>query len=216
MITFELNHYLILYWLLVIISYCNTLYIIIDTNLCGSGPTESFSDRSAPCLQLTCIMDPCLSCRRPAVILHQTLPYVLPIHHLTVGSPSPFWAPSSSRTSSGSWTSAPSPRKHSRECTSCDSWRSSCQSQWWFTSTPPSLRQIVADPSHPRNKVLEPLPSGRRLQSIRTKTLCYKNSFFTTAPGPINKTWDPYWHRLLSPWFLFLGMWTLCNMWLFC
>ena len=39
----------------------------------------------------------------------------------TLRSPSASWAPSSPRTSSGSWTSAPSPKELNRGCTSCSS-----------------------------------------------------------------------------------------------
>ncbi|KAM4584780.1 uncharacterized protein PAE49_004228 [Odontesthes bonariensis] len=41
--------------------------------------------------------------------------------------------------------------------------------------------RITADPS-----LFEPLPSGRRLRSIRTRTSCHKNSFFPLAVGLIN------------------------------
>ena len=46
---------------------------------------------------------------------------------------------------------------------------------------------ISADPSHPGHKLFEPLPSGRRLRSIRNKTSRHKNSFFPSAAGLINK-----------------------------
>ncbi len=77
------------------------------------------------------------------------------------------WAPSSPRTSSGSWTSAPSPEKHSRGCISCSS--STYQSQWWCTSTPPSL-----SPSSPP-----------------TKTSHHECSFFSSAVGLINMAGTP-------------------------
>ncbi len=41
--------------------------------------------------------------------------------------------------------------------------------------------KIVANPSHPGHKLFQSLPSGRRLRSIRTKTLRHKNSFFPSA-----------------------------------
>ncbi|KAK3569850.1 hypothetical protein QTP86_006063 [Hemibagrus guttatus] len=41
--------------------------------------------------------------------------------------------------------------------------------------------KIAADPSHPGNELLQSLPSGKRLWSIRTRTLRHKNSFFPTA-----------------------------------
>ena len=49
--------------------------------------------------------------------------------------------------------------------------------------------KIVADPSHPGHKLFESLPSGRRLQSIRTSR--HKNSFFPHAAGLINKARIP-------------------------
>ncbi|KAF7649123.1 hypothetical protein LDENG_00146500, partial [Lucifuga dentata] len=52
--------------------------------------------------------------------------------------------------------------------------------------------KIVADPSHPGHHLFEPLPSGRRLWSIKTKTSRHKNSFFPTAVGLISQTRD--WH----------------------
>ena len=66
-------------------------------------------------------------------------------------------------TSSGSWTSTPSPRKPSRGCTSCGSWWSStCQRRWWCTSTPPS-----SSPSSPH-----PSPSGTLLPLPWTRADC--------------------------------------------
>lgn len=47
--------------------------------------------------------------------------------------------------------------------------------------------KIVADPSHASHKLFEPLSSGLRLRSIRTKTSRHKNSFFSSAAGLINK-----------------------------
>lgn len=46
--------------------------------------------------------------------------------------------------------------------------------------------KIVADPSHPGHGLFEPLPSGRRLRSIRTKTSRHKNSFFPSATALMN------------------------------
>ena len=51
--------------------------------------------------------------------------------------------------------------------------------------------KIMADPSHPGHKLLVPLPSGRRLRSIRTKTSRHLSSFFPSAVGLINKARDP-------------------------
>ncbi|KAK9529966.1 hypothetical protein VZT92_011510 [Zoarces viviparus] len=48
-------------------------------------------------------------------------------------------------------------------------------------------RRIVADPAHPGHKLFVPLPSGRRLRSIRTKTSRHRNSFFPSAVGLINR-----------------------------
>uniref|UniRef100_A0AAQ4R345 Alkylated DNA repair protein AlkB homologue 8 N-terminal domain-containing protein n=1 Tax=Gasterosteus aculeatus aculeatus TaxID=481459 RepID=A0AAQ4R345_GASAC len=42
-------------------------------------------------------------------------------------------------------------------------------------------KKIVADPSHPGQKLFVPLQSGRRLRSIRTKTSRHTNSFFPSA-----------------------------------
>ena len=50
--------------------------------------------------------------------------------------------------------------------------------------------RIVADPSHPGHRLFDTLPSGRRLWSIRTKTSHHMNSFFLSAVGVINKSWD--------------------------
>ncbi|KAK3548937.1 hypothetical protein QTP70_021683 [Hemibagrus guttatus] len=46
--------------------------------------------------------------------------------------------------------------------------------------------KIAADPSHPGNELLQSLPSGKRLWSIRTRTLRHKNSFFPTAVSLLN------------------------------
>src|SRR4029434_8173696 len=51
--------------------------------------------------------------------------------------------------------------------------------------------KIMADPSHPRHKLLVPLPSARSLRSIRTKTSRHLSSFFPSAVGLINKARDP-------------------------
>ncbi|KAL6112497.1 uncharacterized protein ACO6RY_09243 [Pungitius sinensis] len=52
-------------------------------------------------------------------------------------------------------------------------------------------RKIVAEPSHPGHELFVPLPSGRRLRSIRTKTSRHTNSFFSSAVGLINRAWAP-------------------------
>ncbi|KAL3048617.1 hypothetical protein OYC64_007214 [Pagothenia borchgrevinki] len=52
--------------------------------------------------------------------------------------------------------------------------------------------KIVADPSHPGHKLFTPLPSGRRLRSIRTKTSRHLNSFFPSATGLLNKARPPH------------------------
>ncbi|TWW59025.1 hypothetical protein D4764_06G0005550 [Takifugu flavidus] len=46
--------------------------------------------------------------------------------------------------------------------------------------------RITADPSHPGHGLFSPLPSGRRLRSIRTKTSRYMNSFFPSAIRLLN------------------------------
>ena len=51
--------------------------------------------------------------------------------------------------------------------------------------------RIVADPSHPGHRLFDPLPSGRRLRSIRTKTSRHMNSFFPAAVGILNRSRDP-------------------------
>ncbi|KAL3053261.1 hypothetical protein OYC64_005740 [Pagothenia borchgrevinki] len=51
--------------------------------------------------------------------------------------------------------------------------------------------KIVADPSHPGHKLFAPLPSGRRLHSIRTKTSRHLNSFFPSATSLLNKARPP-------------------------
>ena len=51
-----------------------------------------------------------------------------------------------------------------------------CNEQGRLWPTPPTL-----------DTLFQPLPSGRRLRSIRTKTSHHKNSFFPSAAGLINK-----------------------------
>ncbi|TWW73160.1 hypothetical protein D4764_15G0005540 [Takifugu flavidus] len=46
--------------------------------------------------------------------------------------------------------------------------------------------RITADPSHPGHRLFSPLPSGRRLRSIRTRTSRYTNSFFPSAIRLLN------------------------------
>uniref|UniRef100_A0AAQ4S2X5 Alkylated DNA repair protein AlkB homologue 8 N-terminal domain-containing protein n=2 Tax=Gasterosteus aculeatus aculeatus TaxID=481459 RepID=A0AAQ4S2X5_GASAC len=52
-------------------------------------------------------------------------------------------------------------------------------------------KKIAADPSHPGQKLFVPLPSGRRLRSIRTTTSRHTNSFFPSAVGLINRAGPP-------------------------
>ncbi|XP_077938863.1 uncharacterized protein LOC144383736 [Gasterosteus aculeatus] len=52
-------------------------------------------------------------------------------------------------------------------------------------------RKIVADPSHPGQNLFVPLPSGRRLRTIRTKTSHHTNSFFLSPVGLINRARSP-------------------------
>ena len=47
------------------------------------------------------------------------------------------------------------------------------------------------------NTVVLILPSGRRLQSIRTKTSRHKTSFFPSATGLFNKAKDSHWHSFI-------------------
>ncbi|XP_078787170.1 uncharacterized protein LOC144983764 [Oryzias latipes] len=51
--------------------------------------------------------------------------------------------------------------------------------------------RIVANPSHPGHNLFRPLPSGKRLRSIRTRTSRHKNSFFPTAASLLNRTPTP-------------------------
>uniref|UniRef100_A0A3B3HPU9 Reverse transcriptase domain-containing protein n=1 Tax=Oryzias latipes TaxID=8090 RepID=A0A3B3HPU9_ORYLA len=51
--------------------------------------------------------------------------------------------------------------------------------------------RIVADPSHPGHNLFRPLPSGKRLRSIRTRTSRHKNSYFPTAVSLLNSTPTP-------------------------
>ncbi|KAG7482031.1 hypothetical protein JOB18_011216 [Solea senegalensis] len=51
--------------------------------------------------------------------------------------------------------------------------------------------KIMADPSHPGQKLFESLPSGRRPPSIRTRTSRNKKIFFPSAPSLINKARSP-------------------------
>ncbi|TWW64347.1 hypothetical protein D4764_03G0013550 [Takifugu flavidus] len=46
--------------------------------------------------------------------------------------------------------------------------------------------RITAEPSHPGHRRFSPLPSGRRLRSIRTKTSRYMNSLFPSAIRLLN------------------------------
>ena len=58
-----------------------------------------------------------------------------------------------------------------------------------------SLRHVgktVADPSHTGHKLFEPLPSGRRLRSIKTKISRHKNSFFPSTVGLMNNSQAPH------------------------
>lgn len=46
--------------------------------------------------------------------------------------------------------------------------------------------RITADPTHPGHRLFNPLPSGRRLQSIWTRTSEHRNSFFPFATRLMN------------------------------
>ncbi|KAK5871849.1 hypothetical protein PBY51_012592 [Eleginops maclovinus] len=52
--------------------------------------------------------------------------------------------------------------------------------------------KIVADPSHPGQKLFSPLPSDRRQRSISTKTSPHLNSFFPSAISLMNKSRNPH------------------------
>uniref|UniRef100_A0AAQ4Q5M4 Reverse transcriptase domain-containing protein n=1 Tax=Gasterosteus aculeatus aculeatus TaxID=481459 RepID=A0AAQ4Q5M4_GASAC len=52
-------------------------------------------------------------------------------------------------------------------------------------------KKILVDHTHPGQNLFVPLPSGRRLRSIRTKTSCHTNSFFPSAVGLINRARSP-------------------------
>ncbi|KAK9526064.1 hypothetical protein VZT92_016718 [Zoarces viviparus] len=54
------------------------------------------------------------------------------------------------------------------------------------------VRKIVADPAHPGHDLFVPLPSDRRLRSVRTKTSRHTNSFFPSAVGLINRARVPH------------------------
>ena len=41
--------------------------------------------------------------------------------------------------------------------------------------------QLIADQTHPANKLFQKLPSGRRFRSIRTKTSRFSSSFYPKA-----------------------------------
>ncbi|KAJ8364693.1 hypothetical protein SKAU_G00135240 [Synaphobranchus kaupii] len=47
--------------------------------------------------------------------------------------------------------------------------------------------QISGDPSHPCHHLFQRLPSGKRFQSIKTKTSRHLNSFFPMEVGLTNK-----------------------------
>ena len=52
--------------------------------------------------------------------------------------------------------------------------------------------KILSDSSQPGHSLFQPLPSSRRLWSVRTKTSRHKNSFFPSAAGLFNKAKDSY------------------------
>lgn len=53
------------------------------------------------------------------------------------------------------------------------------------------VEKIMADSSHPKQKPFEKLLSGKKLHSIRTKTIRQKNNHFPSAFGLINKAQVP-------------------------
>ncbi len=80
--------------------------------------------------------------------------------HLTLQSPSTSWVPSSPKIPSKNRTIVVSPRRLSKRSVYCSSWRSSTyQSQWWCTSTLPSLSPSTPPP--PPSATLLLLPATR-------------------------------------------------------
>ncbi|TWW62905.1 hypothetical protein D4764_04G0015520 [Takifugu flavidus] len=55
-----------------------------------------------------------------------------------------------------------------------------------YLQDPEACRSDHGRPSHPGHGLVSPLPSGRRLRSIRTKTSRYTNSFFPSAIRLLN------------------------------
>ncbi|GAA6101478.1 uncharacterized protein LOC117538897, partial [Tachysurus ichikawai] len=53
--------------------------------------------------------------------------------------------------------------------------------------------KIISDPSHPGHNLIEAVPSGKRLQSIKSKTSHHKNSIFPSATGLIDNIQDTAW-----------------------
>lgn len=49
-------------------------------------------------------------------------------------------------------------------------------------------RKIVANPSHTSHKMFLNLPSGRRLQTIKSNTSCYKNILFLSSMSLTNES----------------------------
>ena len=52
-------------------------------------------------------------------------------------------------------------------------------------------KKIMADPAHPGHSLFTPLPSGRRLRSLKTVTVRHSNSFYPMAIRLLNSAAAP-------------------------
>ena len=59
------------------------------------------------------------------------------------------------------------------------------------------MQKAIADPSHPASPLFVPLPSGRRLQSLKCRTSRFRNSTYPEAVRLLNS--DPAFIRSLRP-----------------
>ena len=51
----------------------------------------------------------------------------------------------------------------------------------YTTRTLRKATTIISDSTHPANHLFESLPSGKQFRSIKTRTTCFSNSFYTKA-----------------------------------
>ena len=51
----------------------------------------------------------------------------------------------------------------------------------YTTRTRRRMQKVIADSSHPASSLFEPLPSGRRLRSLKCRTARFKNSTYPEA-----------------------------------